>query len=92
MLLKQSARICLARVFCVPALAAASAGSSQRPIVATVDVRQASREVLEAANRFNQKPGVTVKRIALHSIPGTLSIAPISLDFYRLPIEPLPRN
>jgi alpha-L-arabinofuranosidase len=49
-------------------------------------------KTLDAADKLNEKPEVTVKRIALHSIPGTLSIAPISLDFYRLPIEPLPRH
>jgi alpha-L-arabinofuranosidase len=49
-------------------------------------------ETLDAADKLNEKPEVTVKRIAQDRIPGTLSIAPISLNFYRLPIAPVPRN
>jgi alpha-L-arabinofuranosidase len=42
---------------------------------------------LDAADRLGQEPEVEVKEIALQSAPTTFSVAPISIDIYRFPVE-----
>jgi alpha-N-arabinofuranosidase len=41
---------------------------------------------LEAANRVGEPPQVTVKEISIGNAPGTISVAPISVDIYRFPV------
>jgi alpha-N-arabinofuranosidase len=41
---------------------------------------------LDAANHVGQPPQVEVKEIPIGTVPGTISVAPISVNIYRLPI------
>jgi alpha-N-arabinofuranosidase len=41
---------------------------------------------LDAANRVGQPPQVEVKEIPIASAPGTVSVAPISINIYRFPV------
>ena len=41
---------------------------------------------LQATNPIGQPPQVTVKEIAIESAPNSLSVAPISVNIYRIPI------
>lgn len=42
---------------------------------------------LSAANKLGQPPQVTVKTIHMKATPHTVSVAPISIDIYRFPIQ-----
>jgi alpha-N-arabinofuranosidase len=41
---------------------------------------------LGAADHVGELPQVTVKEISPGDTPGTISVAPISLNFYRFPV------
>ncbi|MGH9343666.1 MAG: alpha-N-arabinofuranosidase [Terriglobia bacterium] len=41
---------------------------------------------LEAANRLGEPPQVIVKEIPISEVPGTISVAPISVNIYRLTV------
>lgn|SRR5579871_925847 len=47
---------------------------------------QMTGESLDAANRVGQPPQVEVKKIPIGEAPGTLSVAPISVNIYRFPV------
>jgi alpha-N-arabinofuranosidase len=46
---------------------------------------------LEAANHVGEPPQVTVKEIPLGDAPGTISVAPISVNVYRFPVVESPQ-
>jgi alpha-N-arabinofuranosidase len=41
---------------------------------------------LEAANHVGQEPQVAVRKISLGNAPGTISVAPISINIYQFPV------
>jgi alpha-N-arabinofuranosidase len=43
---------------------------------------------LDAANHVGQPPQVAVKEIPLGDAPGTITVAPISVNIYRFPVAP----
>jgi alpha-N-arabinofuranosidase len=43
---------------------------------------------LDAANHVGQTPQVAIKEITLGNAPGTISVAPISVSIYRIPVAP----
>lgn len=45
---------------------------------------------LDAANRLREAPQVAVERITGDEVPGMLTIPPISVDIYRMPVAPAP--
>jgi len=45
---------------------------------------------LDAANRVSEQPQVAVDRITVSEVPGTLTIPPISVDIYRIPVATTP--
>jgi alpha-N-arabinofuranosidase len=47
---------------------------------------QMTGESLDASNRVGRPPQVKVKEISIGEAPGTLSVAPISVNIYRFPV------
>jgi alpha-N-arabinofuranosidase len=47
---------------------------------------QLTGSTLDASNRVGQPPQVEVKEIPIGSTPGTISVAPISVNIYRFPV------
>jgi alpha-N-arabinofuranosidase len=76
-------------------LAVVNATESVQPLELNVfGVRLAGRPTLwqmtgkdlQAANQVGQKPQVTVQEIAMEAAPNLLSIAPISVNIFRIPL------
>jgi alpha-N-arabinofuranosidase len=42
---------------------------------------------LQAENHVGQRPQVEIKQVAIGDVPKSLSVAPISIDIYRLPVR-----
>ncbi len=70
--------------------------SEQKVDLSTTGVRLAgpstqwllSGATLEAANHVGQAAQVTIKEIPLGDAPGSISVAPISVNVYRFPVAP----
>jgi alpha-N-arabinofuranosidase len=47
---------------------------------------QLTGATVDAANRVGQPPQVVIKEISIANIPGSISVAPISVNIYRFPV------
>jgi len=47
---------------------------------------QLTGSTLDATDRVGQPPQVEIKEISLRNVPGTFSVAPISVNVYRIPV------
>jgi len=47
---------------------------------------QLTGATVDAANRVGQPPQVEIKEISIANIPGSISVAPISVNIYRFPV------
>jgi alpha-N-arabinofuranosidase len=49
---------------------------------------QLTGSTLDATDRVGQPPQVEIKETSIGSTPGTISVAPISVNIYRFPVAP----
>src|SRR6202041_1950229 len=47
---------------------------------------QLTGATVDAANRVSQPPQVEIKQIPISQAPGTISVAPITVNIYRFPV------